>query len=257
MTWYDRLPQGLPPGRLITPYHGETPWYWLSARPVGAGVWASWYDRRDETGLWPLMVVHMDTPGDPFQSDAEYGRFPPLEDFNGPEVLDGWWRALTGEEDDFSDEAAEALRIDAVGREWAGVTDPPLPQGPPERFAKEFADLLVDEGAHLALVPARDGAHALTGVGWTGPLNHDNDTAKFAAVVADWQQRFGARVVGLGFDTLHLSVAGPPTTPSQALRVAAEHFAFCPDNLWQSEADTFPAYADVIVDSNWWHFWWD
>ncbi|WP_436319065.1 DUF4253 domain-containing protein [Streptomyces virginiae] len=52
-------------------------------------------------------------------------------------------------------------------------------------------------------------------------------------VLRDWEHRFGARVVAVGFDTLHLSVAAPPMSGQDALLVAAEHFALSPDNIWQ------------------------
>lgn len=84
----------------------------------------------------------------------------------------------------------------------------------------------------------------MSACGWHGPVNYDPDTAVFAAVVRDWETRFGARVVGVGADTLHLSVA-------------AEHFAFCPDNVWQGSHPTLSAYAEQLVGVNCWTFWWD
>ncbi|MEW2586992.1 DUF4253 domain-containing protein [Streptomyces virginiae] len=62
-------------------------------------------------------------------------------------------------------------------------------------------------------VAAPSGAEALTAVGWAGPYNYENDTAKFSSVVGDWEHRFGARVVAVGFSTLHLSIAVPPVVP--------------------------------------------
>ena len=92
--------------------------------------------------------------------------------------------------------------------------------------------------------------HALTAVGWDGPLNYDNDTAKFSAIVTSWEQRFGVRVVAVGPATLHLCVAAPPTSTEGALRVAAEHFAFCPDNIWQGHrSNTLSAYAERLVNT--------
>ncbi|QKV93623.1 DUF4253 domain-containing protein [Streptomyces sp. NA02950] len=95
--------------------------------------------------------------------------------------------------------------------------------------------------------PAASGAEALTAAGWSGPANYDNDTAKFSAIVGDWENRFGARVVAVGFSPLHLSVAAPPTAEEDALLVAAEHFAFCPDNIWQGRRPyTLAAYAERL-----------
>ncbi|MEU4926195.1 DUF4253 domain-containing protein [Streptomyces yokosukanensis] len=86
--------------------------------------------------------------------------------------------------------------------------------------------------------------------GWAGPCNDDNDTAKFSAVVRDWERRFGARVVAAGFSTLHLSVAAPPANEHEALLVAAEHFAFCPDNTTSlvvgDESDSY--LGEVLTD---------
>ncbi|MFE1203676.1 DUF4253 domain-containing protein [Streptomyces sp. NPDC058762] len=56
----------------------------------------------------------------------------------------------------------------------------------------------------------------------SGPCNYDA-TAKFSTVVRDWEHRFGARVVAVGFATLRLSVAAPPADERAALLVAAEH----------------------------------
>lgn len=53
-------------------------------------------------------------------------------------------------------------------------------------------------------------------------------------------------------------MSAPPADREQALRVAAEHFAFCPDNLWQAApGTTLASYAEQLVDSDSWAFWWD
>ncbi|HTJ69551.1 MAG TPA: DUF4253 domain-containing protein [Actinospica sp.] len=126
--------------------------------------------------------------------------------------------------------------------------------------AGEYADrfLASRPQVRLGLVVAESGAHALAAVGWDGPLNYDNDTGKFAAVVASWQDRFGARVVSVGGGTLDLSVAEPPTALEDALAVASEHFAFCPDNVVQgSRPYTIAAYAERLIGAPGWSFWWD
>jgi hypothetical protein len=75
-----------------------------------------------------------------------------------------------------------------------------------------------------------------------------------APVAQPVEDRFGARLLDVGFDTIALSVAAPPLTTEHALAVAAEHFALCPDNIWQGSHETFPAYAEALVDSD---LWWD
>ena len=109
----------------------------------------------------------------------------------------------------------------------------------------------------LGLAPARRSADIPTAIGWMGPTNHANDTALLSAILRSWEDRFGIRVVALGFDQLLVSVAAPPTTLDDALAVAAEHFAFCPDNIWQG-AGTLQAYAEQqLLNQPTWHFWWD
>ncbi|MCX5124761.1 DUF4253 domain-containing protein [Streptomyces sp. NBC_00347] len=100
----------------------------------------------------------------------------------------------------------------------------------PSRGAVAGADELASESVRaflvdrprtrLGLVAAGSGAEALTVAGWFGPCNYDNDTAKISAVLGDWEDRFGARVVAVGFAALHLSVAAPPVSERDALLVA-------------------------------------
>ncbi|MEV6209076.1 DUF4253 domain-containing protein [Kitasatospora sp. NPDC051914] len=87
-------------------------------------------------------------------------------------------------------------------------------------------------GVRIGLVPAADGAEALTVCGWTGPVDHEGDTARISAVLADRRRRLGAEVVGAGFDTLRLNVAAPPRSTDDALRAAAERTALRPDSVF-------------------------
>ncbi|GAA0522950.1 hypothetical protein Ade02nite_82560 [Paractinoplanes deccanensis] len=81
--------------------------------------------------------------------------------------------------------------------------------------------------------------------------------AELSAALRSWKKRFGAVVIGAGFAELHLSIAAPPTTIELAVNVAAEHFAFCPDNIWQGHSPNLTAYAERLLDTPLWSFWWD
>jgi hypothetical protein len=76
-------------------------------------------------------------------------------------------------------------------------------------------------------------------------------------VLRSWEDCFGVRVVGIGRSDLYLSVAAPPVDAGHALQVAVEHFAICPDNVWQSGTPTLLRYAEAIAGRAWWSFWWD
>jgi hypothetical protein len=253
----------LPDGRLITSDEGSgtVQPLWLSDAPVSADLWVRLLAEHPTSGLWPLLLdSHLVDDGE-FRPWSSGELFP--ERMSSPDAYDPaallarWWQEHTGADDVLTAEERIALPF---GRAWPapaldreGGTDA-------DEKAAEYARVFTARHpqARLGLVAAACGADALAAAGWDGPVNYANDTAKFAAVVRDWERRFGARVVALGFSTLHLSIAAPPTTPSEALLVAAEHFAFCPDTLWQGPASsTLTTYATHLTTTPTWTFWWD
>lgn len=88
----------------------------------------------------------------------------------------------------------------------------------------------------MGLAAATRSSDAIAVAGWQGAVNYIGDTAHLSAVLRSWEDRFGVRLVGAGFAELYLSVAASPTSDAEAIHVAAEHFAFCPDNVWQGSA---------------------
>ncbi|MFE6200065.1 DUF4253 domain-containing protein [Streptomyces sp. NPDC057838] len=151
----------------------------------------------------------------------------------------------------------------ADGDPWPGADTAPPAHRDPDEVAAEVTDTLVDDGGplkdpRLALVPARRSADVPAAIGWTGAVHHEADPARLGAVLRDWEDRFGIRVTGLGFDQLLVSVAAPPTTLADARAVAAEHFAFCPGNVRHGADPTLRAYAEQqVLGRRTWHFWWD
>ncbi|GAA2741978.1 DUF4253 domain-containing protein [Kitasatospora cinereorecta] len=97
---------------------------------------------------------------------------------------------------------------------------------------------------------------------WEGMADPANDEtwAVLAPFGPIWRRRparrFGAEVVGVGFATMELSVAAPPRTTDDALRVAAEHTALCPDNVFQG-VGSLTGYAASLVGADSWFLWWD
>jgi hypothetical protein len=205
--------------------------------------------------LWPLLLDALD------DDDAAYrpwgnGEVRPADmsspgDHDPAALLAGWWDGQA---------EGDAGALAPHGRQWPGRAAVPPARVDPDRVADGLAEQVpAGHGTvRLGLVAAPRGADAPTVVGWDGPLDHTGDTARISAVLRDWEDRFGARVVSVGFATLLLSVAAPPTTTREALAVAAEHVAFCPDNVRQGHApQTLAGYADRIVGDHSWVFWWD
>ncbi|MDI6103550.1 DUF4253 domain-containing protein [Actinoplanes sp. NEAU-A12] len=232
---------------------------WVSSGPPSPGWWSALHEQHGSTGLWPLLLGSLSEsdPDRPWRSDGDLRpdqiRSRPGDHYPGA-VLGNWWSSVEPEEED---------DLDTVGpyRDgWPGLARRGEPQADPTERAAEVADLILAKGwltvPRLGLVPSARGADALTDAAWTGPANHENDTAKISCVLRNWEDRFGVRVVAAGFDILYLSVAAPPADLEHATEVAAEHHAFCPDNVWQG-CGSLTEYAEELVNAPLWSFWWD
>ncbi|THA79914.1 DUF4253 domain-containing protein [Streptomyces sp. A0592] len=249
----------LPPGGVVR-RSGRRRWgkepeplVWVSADAVGVGALAA--HRSPQLAAAGLQAVLLqDRPGlERWWQDGECvpERMSDPDDHHVEPVLREFWSRVVPD----PEEREEGEEIIApFGRDWPGLAVAGPPDGPdvpdPQAAACELADELIEQGhlptPRLALVPAGRGADAPTVLGWGGPTNYENDTALISVVLRSWEDRFGARLVALGFDELHLSVALPPPTTARALPVAAEHFAFSPDNIWQGSG-SIRAYADEAV----------
>ncbi|MFD7262460.1 DUF4253 domain-containing protein [Streptomyces sp. NPDC059874] len=257
-------PPGLPPGRLVSrPVRRRRmrrarpePLLWLSDGPVDAPA-ASYpapagfqtvllHDRHGPQEWWDdAETLDPDRTSDPDDHHVE----PVLRDF---------WGAVIPDPEE-GEEGAELIA--PFGRDWPGLAAAGVPLGDPDAGADVLARELIRDGVlgrpRLALVPAGRGADVPAAFGWSGPVNHENDTARISAVLRSWEDRYGARVLALGFATLDLYVPAPPRTLVEALPVAAEHFAFCPDNVWQGSGTVRDYAEEALVGSTHWSFWWD
>lgn len=245
----------LPPGTLVDatmdgPWH--EPLLWCADGLAAPGSWSSLRDAGRRLGLLSVLIDGGSRDQWPEAWDLDPAGMSYPGDHDAEDVLSEVWDAY----------AADELHTENA---WPGLAPTPVTDGPdsPETLAAEMADMLTDDGmplenSRLALVPARRSADIPAAIGWSGPLNHENDVARLCAVLRSWEDRFGIRVVALGFDTLTVSVARPPTTEAEALALAAEHFAFCPDNIHQSALDSLEKYAeDALLGRETWSFWWD
>ncbi|MFC9681689.1 DUF4253 domain-containing protein [Streptomyces sp. NPDC056948] len=238
----------LPAGTLLDTTD-EGPWHepllWCAQERAVPGGWTALEPTR-RVGLLPVVLDVGDGHGGPEDWELMPGEVSYPGDHDAEEVLAEYWEQCAAE-----------------GDAWPGPATPAARGQDPDAVATDLADSLLEDGGplkdpRLALVPARRSADIPTAIGWTGPANHEGDTARVSAVLRSWEDRFGIRVVALGFDQLLVSVAAPPTTLAEAEAVAAEHFAFCPDNIRQGADPTLRAYAErQIVDQPTWHFWWD
>jgi Domain of unknown function (DUF4253) len=209
------------------------------ARLAPAEPWDEHAARFAATGLWPLIIEE--------ELDAEppAGLPPPASGDALTVLATGWAEATGGEED--------PRRLDPFSPDtFPGLADP----APGARTPAVAAALTsVDADLGLLLVPVTRPADVVHALRWDGACNYDLDGTMLTSVLRSWEERFDAITVAIGPASLVLAVRRPPTG-ALALRVAAEHFAVCPDAVDQG-ALTIAALAEHIDGAPVWSFWWD
>ncbi|MFF3564383.1 DUF4253 domain-containing protein [Streptomyces sp. NPDC002574] len=245
----------LPPGGLVDKT-SDGPWHepllWHADGPAAPDAWQRLLPARMSAGLHPVLLSM--APAMPATRELSPGIMSYPGDHDAEDVLAGFW----GFEEEF--DADDAEMVAPFGREWPGLAPAREFEADPDVRAAEVAASVIGAGRledpRAALVPARRSADVPAAIGWAGPLNHENDVARLCAVLRSWEDRFGVRVVALAFDVLVLSVAAPPADLAEAQAMAAEHFAFCPDNITQGSG-SLRTYAKSLLGEVCWTFWWD
>jgi predicted DNA-binding WGR domain protein len=237
----------LPPGVLVSPDGDpdQPPVIWISQRPIERvdELWRSLARAFGETGLWPLIMELDQEPESMTEIFLESGGG---EGGDARTVLARWWSEGLGFEDEFDKPTYAPLgpRFPGLAKATAGDRSADL-----ERLVSSLT-------GHLGLVAVTRPADVLSATQWSGAANYDADPADQSTVLRSWEERFDAYVVGLGWDTLIVAVGNPPQDRNASTGIAAEHLAFCPDNIWQG-VGTIRGYLDELVRAPVWHFWWD
>lgn len=240
----------LPAGTLYAPEpeggsRGEGPVIWASAAPVSkvATVWSQLAASFPQTGLWPFVID--DAYGfrgfHDYLMDMPRGRHTEVLT-----ILRRAWNDQFAYDDEFADENRAPF-----GRTFPGLA--PATPGDPVMSIDHIVTTLT---GHLGIVAVNRPADILDAVGWMGAANNDGDPLDMTTVLRSWERRFDAYVVGMGPDTLVLAVGRPPRDIATATSIAAEHYAFCPDNVDQG-VGSVSEYAESLVDAELWPFWWD
>ena len=74
----------------------------------------------------------------------------------------------------------------------------------------QFALAWSQRPARIGLAVADRPADVLTRIGWTGAANGCLTPLPITAVLRSWEDRFGARLLQIGFDRIRLLVERPP-----------------------------------------------
>lgn len=239
---------------------------WVTSEPVpDAGrVWAALSDVHAQSGLVPFLLSGI-AGGTERPWDSQEFRDPEdvtgLDHLDAAELLREEWQGRTTEYDDY-DEEDEEYQDDDFARSIAEDVAPfsrrqfpGLAQAEDHQLsAGQFDRVLSGLGpARIGLVPAGRPADALPVLGW----NEAFVTAlPAAAVLRSWEDRFGARLLRVGFAEFSVLARRPPRTLESARHLAAEQWAFCNEFGGTGLHDVSGITAS-LMNSPVWTFWWD
>ena len=250
-----RLPAGKRTGPGGKSRCSPRPALWVTGEFAdAAGAWLALRERLGGTGLVPLLLSGLRGQSDRPWESGELG--PPasgaLAGLEVPALLrDGWDMHVPDPEED-EQETAELLA--PFSRSFPGLA--PAASGLASLAGLEEAVASLTEPMRIGLVVASRPADTLVSIGWQGAANYHGTAAPLTVVLRSWEERFGATVMHVGFDTVDLLVERPALSQQAALAVAAEHFAFCMDNIYQG-AGSISEYARELTGAIRWSFWWD
>jgi hypothetical protein len=245
----------LPPGRRIHAGYGSGgPVAWATTEPVPdvGRVWAALSAAHRDTGLVPFLLSGLD--GDPWRPWDEE-EFSDPEDLSGLDGLDATavlqprWDGLAAPEDEDWREEQLRLALGPFSRAFPGLA--PAEHTP--LSAQQLGAVLGSlPPARIGLAAAGRPADVLPRIGWS----HNWGALEHAAVLRSWEDRFGARLLQVGFDEIRLLAERPPRTLQAAEHVAAEHFAFGDTCTGMGLCD-IPGVAAELLATPIWTFWWD
>lgn len=242
----------VPAGRLL-PTEAPEPAVWATDQPVPQPglLWSQLSRLLPQTRLVPILPASLrGAPGRPWDSGEHGGPrdITGIDRLDAADVLAREWGSYPPEQRD--EDLAEELA--PFGWQFPGLAPPQqAPLGETE-LQQALGSL---PPARIGLVPATRPADVLPTLGLPS-TDEFPDTRPLAAVLRSWEDRFGARLLEVGFADIMLLVERPPRDLASARRIAAEHYAFC-DECGGVGLSTISAIAAALVNAPFWSFWWD
>jgi Domain of unknown function (DUF4253) len=141
-------------------------------------------------------------------------------------------------------------------------TGPELGEWPTESMGAPQLSVAIDmmsglplSKVELIVLPTEDWTAIPAYLNW-GNWNGCPAPEYHVTALRSWRDRFGAELIGLSHDVMNIRVRRRPETREAALDLAREQYAYCSDIVEQG-VGTLSALAAVLMESDWWYFWWD
>jgi hypothetical protein len=193
--------------------------------------WASLSARGDSIGMQPFLFTGprggLARPWD----DGDLGEpedITAIDETDAAQILQQLWQSSTpgstAVESGYNrDQSAERQEVPTP----FGSRFPGLAPAVDEELDRDLIWLALHEygpGTRIGLVPVDRPADILARTGWEGTRERCT-ASQLAAVLRSWEDRFGARLLHAGPDSIRVLVARPPQTLDAALGIVAEHLA--------------------------------
>jgi uncharacterized protein DUF4253 len=254
----------LPTGSQIHGYGGAAvAWATADAVPIPGFSWRSLTEQAASTGLQPILLSGLhgstDRPWDQGEF-ADPGDVADIDRCDPARLLAECWGGHEPDSDELEADGEEwwadyNSMFEPYGAQFPGLAPSVDGEIDPLRMEVALGQYLSD--ARIGLVPAARPADVLTRLGWLGATNRGwAPPVLISAVLRSWEDRFGARLLAVGFAEIRLVVSRPPRTLEEALPIAAEHIAFC-DECGRMGVRHVRELARMLVGNPFWDFWWD
>ncbi len=254
-------PVTLPIGQRVLNHSGD-PVAWATTQPVrqAGRDWYAISALAQETGLVPILLAGLDgtaaRPWDEREFDAP-ADIAELDQLDPVSVLAACWDESIPDEEEQAEEEGEADSAAAqrapFGWQFPGLARPEQTQLSEAERIRALDSL---PAARIGLIAASRPADALPLLGWIGAANRYGDSLPLATVLRSWEDRFGARLLEVGFAEIRLFVERPPRGTTEATSIAAEHYAFC-DECGGHGLTTISEISASLINAPIWTFWWD
>ena len=217
-------------------------------------VWRRLREVVPQTGHWPVILGSTEELTD---LDDQVSRAAPVSEvlkfaasLDGARLLRQWHEERLSDLAD-NNEGVDPEEFLAPEGQW-----PDQPQ-PHHQFVTPFDSRtrLSHRKVAVALVPTQRSWEAPAFLGFGG-WNACPQPAEHCAVLARWNQLYGAELACLTRDVIELWADRPPTTREAAMALAREQFDYCEDIIDQG-AGTLSNLAAGLLGGTAWYFWWD